>query len=370
MLRFITAGESHGKALVGIVEGMVAGVRITEEEINEELRLRKRVWGRGPRAAIEEDVCEILSGVAGGTTIGSPISLMIKNREREAKPLTIPRPGHADLAGAIKHNFPHFHLVAERASARETAMRVAVGKVAKKFLSEWGIDFFSHTVMIGGIKSNVKLENFNEATKKARKKSALYSMDEKGEARMKEKIRAAKKKGDTLGGMCEILVRGVPPGLGSYTHYDRRLDCRLAGSLMSIPSVKAVEIGDGISASGMYGSQFHDALYFEKRAKRLTNRAGGIEGGVSNGETISLRLYVKPLPTLKKGLPSFELKTKKRAKAPYVRSDICVVPSVGIIGEAVAAWEICCLFMEKFGGDSVDEVKRNFNSYMENVRKF
>lgn len=370
MLRFLSAGESHRKALIGIVEGMVAGVNVNEKEINIELKLRKKVWGRGPRSSTEDDICEIFSGVIEGKTTGSPISLKIDNKEEKFEHKTIPRPGHADLAGAIKYNFKNIHLVAERASARETAMRVAIGKIAKKFLAEFDVDFFSHTLNIGGVRAGVKLMDFNEKPKKIKAESDLYCLDKDATLKMKEKIKEAEQKGDTLGGICEVLIKGLPPGIGSYVHYDRRLDYRLAGSLMSIPSVKAVEIGEGFLAPQMFGSEFHDALTYKNLIRYKTNNAGGIEGGVSNGELIVVRLYVKPIPTLKKSLSSFDLTTKKSAKAPYVRSDICVVPSVGIIGEAGAAWEIACFFLEKFGGDTLREVKRGFRSYLKDVRNF
>lgn len=370
MLRFLSGGESHGKALIGILEGMVAGIKLSEPEINMELKLRKKVWGRGSRSSMEGDTCEILSGVIEGKTTGSPISLKIDNKEEKFEYKTIPRPGHADLPGTIKYNFKNIHLVAERASARETAMRVAIGKVAKKFLSEFDVDFFSHTLNIGGIRAEIKLRDFNQKTKKVRAKSDLYCLDKEATLNMKKKFKEAKQKGDTLGGICEVLIKGVPPGIGSYVHYDRRLDYRLAGSLMSIPSVKAVEIGEGFLSSQRWGSGFHDSLEYEKKIIRRTNHAGGIEGGVANGELIALRLYVKPVPTLKKPLPSFDLLTKKPTKSPYVRSDVCVVPSIGIIGEAVAAWEIARSFTEKFGGDTLKELKRGFRSYSKDVRDF
>jgi len=370
MLRFLSAGESHGKALIGVVEGMVAGVELNEEEINAELRLRKKVWGRGPRSSIEDDRVEILSGLIDGKTIGAPIAFKIENKEKKFEHIAIPRPGHADLAGAIKYNFKNIHFVAERASARDTAMRVAIGKVARKFLSEFGVDFFSHTLMIGGIKTTIRLSDFDEETKKQRAESNLYCLDKKAIIKMKEKIKEAEQKGDTLGGICEIRIKGLPAGIGSYVHYDRRLDYRLAGSLMSIPSVKACEIGEGFLAPWMFGSKYHDALNYDGQIKHETNNAGGIEGGVSNGEQVFLRLYVKPIPTLRNPLPSIDLRTLKSVKAPYIRSDICVVPSVGIIGEAVAAWEIACSFLEKFGGDTLNEAKRNFNSYLENIKSY
>jgi len=367
MLRLLTAGESHGKALTGVIEGMVAGLRISEEEINSELNLRKKTWGRGSRSSFEEARIEILSGVIEGKTIGSPITLRLNNREQKFDHASIPRPGHADLAGSLKYGFENIHFVAERASARETAMRVAAGKIAKMFLSKFGVDFFSHTLVVGGIKAEVLLENFNSRTKKKRGESDLLCLDKKAASEMKEKIIQAKQKGDTLGGVSEILIKGLPPGIGSHVHYDRRLDFRLAGSLMSIPSVKAVEIGEGFKAPELPGSQFQDAFYGKQRIHRKTNNAGGIEGGISNGEVIILRLYVKPVPTLKAGLPSIDMKTGRPARAPHIRSDICVVPSVNIIGEAVAAWEIASCFLDKFGGDTLEEVRQSYNYFSRNL---
>jgi chorismate synthase len=349
---------------------MVAGLEIKEEDINKELSLRKKVFGRSERAFEEADKIEILSGIINGKTIGSPICLKLSNKEKKFENESVPRPGHADLAGAMKYNFRNIHLVSERASARETAMRVAIGTIAKKFLSEFNVEFFSHTLMIGGIRTSLKLKDFNNELRQKRDKSDLYCIDEKVICKMKEKINEARKKGDTLGGISEILIRGLPPGIGSYVHYDKRLDYCLAGALMSIPSVKAVEIGEGILGSESFGSDFHDSISYNGKILRKTNKSGGIEGGVSNGETIILRLYVKPVPTLKNPLPSFDIVTKELKKAPYYRSDICVVPSIGIIGEAVSAWEIARLFLEKFGGDTLTEVKRNFNIYNSNLRLF
>ena len=367
MLRYLSAGESHGKALTGIIEGMVAGLEIDEEKINRELRMRKRVYGRGKRAAFEEDRIEILSGVIEGKTIGSPICLKLSNKEKKFETETVPRPGHADLPGVLKYDFKNINFVAERASARETAMRVSVGSIAKKLLYEFAVDFFSHTLMIGGIRADVKLIDFEKKTKNKRKESEIYCLDKKAGLEMIEKIDEAQRTGDTLGGVCEVLIKNLPPGIGSYVHYERRLDYCLGGALMSIPSVKAVEIGEGIQAGKMFGSRFHDALKYKQRIKRETNNAGGIEGGVSNGEMIVTRLFVKPVPTLKNALSSFDIISRKSAKAPYIRSDTCIVPAVGVIGEAVSAWEIARSFLEKFGGDTLLETKRNFRAYINSL---
>lgn len=369
MLNYLTAGESHGKALIGIIEGMIAGLEIDEEAINRELGMRKKVYGRGKRASFEEDKIEMLSGVIEGKTIGSPICLKISNKEKKFEKETVPRPGHADLSGALKYDFKNIHFVAERASARETAMRVAIGSIAKRLLFEFGVDFFSHTLMIGGIRSNANLMDFSQKTKNKRLESEIYCLNKEAGQEMIEKIDEAQRKGNSLGGVCELLIKGLPPGIGSYVHYKRRLDYRLGGALMSIPSVKAVEIGEGIQSAKMFGSMFHDALKFNGKIERKTNNAGGIEGGVSNGEIVTLRLFIKPVPTLKNALSSFDIVSKKRQKAPYVRSDTCVVPAVGIIGEAVSAWEISRSFLEKFGGDTLAEVKRNFNAYQNRLNR-
>ncbi|MFC2170087.1 chorismate synthase, partial [Acidobacteriota bacterium] len=268
MLRYLSSGESHGKALVGIIEGMVAGLKVDKEEINRELKRRKQVYGRGQRAVFEEDKIEILSGLINGKTIGAPICLKLDNKDKKIETETIPRPGHADLSGCLKYNFQNIHLVAERASARETAMRVAIGMIAKILLHEFSVDFFSHTLKIGGVKSNIRLSDFDDNIKNERKKSEVYCLDKASGIKMQQKIHEAIQKGDTVGGECEILIKGLPPGIGSCVHYDRRLDYRLSGALMSIPSVKAVEIGEGIQSGSMLGSNFHDAMSFNKGVVR------------------------------------------------------------------------------------------------------
>lgn len=364
MLRYLTAGESHGKALVGIIEGMVSGLSLDEASIDRELQSRKKVFGRGRRSVFEEDKVEILSGVINGKTIGSPICLKLLNKDVKFQKITVPRPGHADFSGALKYGFGNIFSVAERASARETAIRVAVGTVARMFLNELSVDIFSHTLRIGRIRSKTQIEEFSKDIQGKRGEPDIFCLDKKASQKMIAKIKEAQEKGDSLGGVSEILVSGVPPGIGSYVHSDRRLDYRLGGALMSIPSVKAVEIGEGCRGSALHGSEVHDALKFSDRFKRQTNRAGGLEGGMSNGETIVLRLYVKPVPTLRNSLPSIDLATKEAAKAPYIRSDTCVVPSAGIIGEAVAAWELARLYLEKFGGDSLEETRRNWLGYI------
>jgi len=372
MLRFLDAGESHGKCLLGIIEGMPAGLRLNEDKINVNLHRRQMGYGRGKRMEIEHDQVEILSGVISQKTIGSPIGLMIKNRDWEnvkkqnLTQLLIPRPGHADLAGMIKYNFHDCRPVLERASARQTAMKVAIGTVALQFLEYFKIYSYCHVKTIGNI--SVKDEPiFNEAFQKKIHQSKVFCMDASISEEMCRQIDEAKKNGDTLGGIFEIAVKGVPVGLGSHVHWDRRLDGRLAAALMSIPGVKAVEIGNGIAASQKKGSEVHDAIYrandkqdLPRKYFREKNDAGGLEGGISNGEAILLRAYFKPIPTLLNPLDSVNIKTGEKTKAMYQRSDICVVPAASVVGEAMVGWEIAVAFLEKFGGDSLREIEKIF----------
>jgi len=381
MLRFLDAGESHGKCLMGIVEGLPAGLSLSEEKINLNLKRRQGGYGRGERMKIEQDQVEILSGLVEGKTIGSPLGLMIKNKdwenwqEKEYPPLTIPRPGHADFAGAIKYGFKDVRKVLERASARQTAMRVAIGSVASSLLEEFNIEIYSYVLRIGQVKAR-RICSFNREVKEEINKSPVYCVDGIASIGMCREIDRAREKGDTLGGVFEVVISGVPIGLGSYVKWDRRLDARLASALMSISGVKAVEIGEGIEASGKKGSDVHDEIFIQdkpnsnsSRYYRKTNRAGGIEGGVANGEEVVIRAYLKPIPTLINPLHSIDFATKKETKAIYQRSDICVVPAASIVGEAVAAWEIATVFLEKFGGDSLFEIKENYKNYKELLRK-
>ncbi len=380
MLRFLDAGESHGKCLLGIIEGLPAGLTLSEEKINLDLTRRQGGYGRGDRMKIEQDKVEILSGLVEGKTIGSPFGLMIKNKdwenwqEKEYPPLTTPRPGHTDFSGAIKYGFKDLRKVLERASARQTAMRVAIGSVAGSLLEEFNIEIYSYVLRIGQVKAK-RITSFNREVKEEINKSPVYCVDGIASIGMCREIDRAREKGDTLGGVFEVIITGIPIGLGSYVQWDRRLDARLASALMSIPGVKAVEIGEGIEASKKKGSTVHDEIFTQEESEkdsfryhRKTNRAGGIEGGITNGEEVVIRAYLKPIPTLINPLRSIDFTTKKETKAIYQRSDICVVPAASIVGEAVAAWEIAAAFLEKFGGDSLAEIKKNYENYKESLR--
>ena len=381
MLRFLDAGESHGKCLIGIIEGLPAGLSLNEKKINLNLKRRQGGYGRGERMKIEQDRVEILSGLLEGKTIGSPLSLMIKNKdwenwqEKKYPPQTIPRPGHADFAGSIKYGFKDVRKVLERASARQTAMRVAIGSVASTLLEEFNINIYSYVLRIGQIKAR-RIMSFNQKLKAEINKSPVYCTDGIASVGMCREIDRAREKGDTLGGVFEVVITGVPIGLGNYVQWDRRLDARSASALMSIPGVKAVEIGEGIEVSKKKGSAVHDEIFAHQESEknssryyRKTNRAGGIEGGVTNGEQVVIRAYLKPIPTLINPLHSIDFATKKETKAIYQRSDICVVPAASIVGEAVAAWEIAAAFLEKFSGDSLLEIKENYKKYAERLQE-
>ncbi|MHC2994779.1 MAG: chorismate synthase [Candidatus Atribacteria bacterium] len=381
MLRFLDAGESHGKCLIGIIEGLPAGLSLNEEKINLNLGRRQGGYGRGERMKIEQDRVEILSGLVEGKTIGSPLSLMIKNKDwenwqdKKNPTLTIPRPGHADFAGAIKYGFKDVRKVLERASARQTAMRVAIGSVASTLLEGFSINIYSYVLRIGQIKAQ-RIISFNQKLKAEINKSPVYCTDGIASVGMCREIDRAREKGDTLGGVFEVVITGVPVGLGSYVQWDRRLDARLASALISIPGVKAVEIGEGVEASKKKGSAVHDEIFAHQESEknssryyRKTNRAGGIEGGVTNGEAVVIRAYIKPIPTLINPLNSIDFATKKETKAIYQRSDICVVPAASVVGESVAAWEIAVAFLEKYGGDSILEIKENYKKYGERLQE-
>lgn len=372
MLRFLTAGESHGKALVAILEGMPAGIVIEPDLINKELKRRWQGYGRGERRKIEQDRIDIISGIRKSRTIGNPISIIIKNKDFSIDRLpqiTKPRPGHADLAGSLKYGFSDIRDVLERASARETAARVAVGAICKRFLNEFGIKLISHVIAIGKIKANIKNISFKRIFQQV-DNSKLRCMDKNIEKLMIKEIDKARLTGDTLGGVFEVIIAGLPAGIGSYVHYDRRLDKILAGAVMSIPSIKAVEIGDGILASANFGSKVHDEIFYSKNKGyyRKSNFAGGLEGGVTNGETIVIRGYVKPISTLKKPLQSVDMKTKRETKAQVERADICIVASCGVIAEAMCAFELSGAFLEKFGSDSLEQVKRSHRDYIRQIR--
>ena len=372
MLTFTTAGESHGKCLIVIVSGFPAGVQLDESDINAELKRRQGGFGRGGRMQIESDKVCILSGVRKSTTIGSPICLKIENKDSKIDVLpdvTRPRPGHADLAGIIKYGQKDVRNILERASARETAARVAAGALAKILLARFDIEVLGYVKSIGGISSKKIVKTPDEILKN-RNKSKVYCLDKPAEAKMVEKIKKAKKDGDSLGGVIEVMAFGVPPGLGNHTQWELRLDGMLAGALMSVQAIKGVEIGLGFDFAKKFGSQVHDEIFYSKDKgafSRTSNNAGGIEGGITNGEVVIARAVMKPIPTLMKPLRSVDIITKKPKSASTERSDVCAVPAVSVVGEAVMAFEIARCFMEKFGGDSINEVTRNYEGYLKQI---
>jgi chorismate synthase len=387
MLRYLTAGESHGPQLTAIIEGLPAGLKISVEAINRDLARRQHGYGRGGRMQIETDRVEILSGVRWGETLGSPLTLAVVNRDwqnwcekmsPDAKfsddsiAVTRPRPGHADLTGAIKYNQRDVRNILERSSARETAVRVAVGGVAKEFLKGFGIAVNSFVAELGGIKADREGLELLEIIEKSTA-SELFTFDEKAETAMKQHIDAMKAAGDSVGGVVEVVVSGLPPGLGSHVQWDRKLDARLTMALMSIQAIKGVEIGIGFAAAGLPGSMVHDEILYDSAAssfRRATNRAGGMEGGMSNGEPIVLRAAMKPIPTLYKPLRTVDINSKQVLEATVERSDICAVPAASVVAEAVVAIEIASAFLEKFGNDSMLETRRNFENYLQYVREF
>lgn len=372
MLRMLTAGESHGGALVGILEGLPAGVKIDNTFLDKELQRRQEGYGRGDRMKIEKDKAKILSGLMKGVTIGSPLSILIENKDFSIDSLPDvknPRPGHADMAGILKYGFDNARPVLERASARESAVRVAIGAVCKLFLAEFNIRVLSHVVMIGGVESHTASLTFDEIVRNLAE-SQLGCADRASEKLMIEEINNTKENKDTLGGIFEVIVEGAPAGLGSYVQSDRRLDAGLASAIMSIPAVKAVEIGNGCEAVKKLGSKVHDEIFYSKAKGiyRKTNNAGGIEGGMSNGENIVARGYMKPISTLMRGLNTIDTDTKEPAKASTERSDVCAVPAAGVIGEAMAALTIASALLEKFGGDSISETKKNYETYIKKLK--
>lgn len=389
MIRFLTAGESHGKALTTIVDGFPSNFKISESYINQQLKRRQFGYGRGLRMKIENDKAEILSGVRFGKTLGSPISIVIKNADWEnwqtlmsietinqkLENVTIPRPGHADLVGVSKYNFDDIRNSIERSSARETAARVAAGSIAKKFLEEFGISIGSYVESIGGIYpsknfsdnlfNNLIPKNFNvETLSDKADNSQVRVLEEIQEEKIIKKIKTAKKKGDTLGGTFLIIATGVPVGLGSFMNYDTKLDADIAHSIMSINAVKAVEIGEGFLLTEKFGSKSHDEIILKKELLyRKTNRAGGIEGGVSTGLPIIVRAAMKPIATLMSPIESVNLSTMKKVDARRERSDFVAVPACAVISESMLAWSLAKFFIQKFGGDSIEETKDNFNNY-------
>jgi chorismate synthase len=389
MFRFTTAGESHGRALVAIVEGLPAGLPLDVPLINRELERRQWGYGRGGRMKIEHDHAEILSGVRHGLTLGSPIALTIANNDwanwtevmasepreiaaEKSRRLKRPRPGHADLAGGQKYDVRDLRNILERASARETAARVACGALAKQLLTSFGIEIRSHVAQLGGIP--VKPLELSWTDIAAIPDDApLHCGDAARQQEMIELIDAKREAGDTLGGIFEVVARGVMPGLGSHTAWDLKLDGRLAQAIMSIPAVKAVSIGAGSEASALPGSEVHDEIAYNSETKefiRETNRAGGLEGGVTNGEELRVRGHLKPLSTLRRSLRSVDIDTKQAESAAFERSDITAVPAAGVIGEAMTALVLAEAMREKFGGDSLGEMKRNFEGYREQLRGY
>jgi chorismate synthase len=391
MIRFSTAGESHGEALIALISGLPAGVPVDLEFVNRELWRRQQGYGRGGRMKIETDKAHVLSGVRHGKTIGSPIAIELVNRDwknwEEKLPVEAgdparhqavasPRPGHADLAGALKYNFPDARYVLERASARESAARVAAGALAKLLLRALGIEVASHVIRVGRVELD-RAAAWEEITAVAARDEIILScVDPAIEARMKEEVEEVSRTGDTVGGVFEVVVHGVPAGLGTYANWDERLDGLLAWSVMSLQAVKAVEIGRGINAAESFGSQVHDPIHYSAEPKEPTrfirpqNNAGGIEGGVSNGEDIVVRGYLKPISTLRRPLESVRFDTREATSASYERSDICVVPAAGVAAEAMVALTVAGLAQQKFGGDSLVEMQRNFLGYIEQIRSY
>jgi chorismate synthase len=378
MLRILTAGESHGPACLAIIEGLPAGVRLKVADINNELKRRHSDFGRGGRKHIEEDKAEILAGVRYGQTLGSPVALMVRNLDfanwrdvmdieetkSPAPKITTPRPGHADLAGALKYGQDDIRNISERASVRETISRVMAGAVVKRMLAEFAIRIASHTIQIGAVVLDKSDYSLDEVAKVFNSDPDIRCIDAETSQKMKEAIEQAAARKDTLGGVIEVMTAGVPAGLGSFMHYDRRLDGRIAQVLMSIPSAKAVEIGNAIQGAARFGSEFQDAISYDKGFTHPTNNAGGIEGGMSNGQNIVCRVYHKPISTLGNPLETVDMATRKPAKASAERSDICAVPRAGVIAEAMLALVLGEAMMEKFGGDNIKEMKCNFNAYI------
>jgi chorismate synthase len=390
MLRYFTSGESHGEALVAFLSGLPAGLKVDLSFVDRELWRRQQGYGRGGRMKIETDKAHILSGVHHGATIGSPIAVLLENKDwknwqdalpveegdpEKHKRVASPRPGHADLAGALKYNFPEARYVLERASARESAARVAIGALAKLFLRELGIEVLSHVVAVGGagLGKEASWEQIREVC--ARGEILLNCTDAEAEQRMKEEVDKVLRTGDSVGGVFEVVAHSVPPGLGTYAQWDERLDGLLAGAVMSLQAVKAVEIGAGVVAAASPGSAVHDEIGFGAAHDftgftRSRNNAGGIEGGVSNGQDIRVSGYLKPISTLRRPLQSVDFATREPVKAAYERSDVCVVPAAGVAAEAMVALTLARCALEKFGGDSMPETLRNMQGYLEQLKKF
>jgi chorismate synthase len=390
MLRFETAGESHGECLVATLNGLPAGIPISLEAVNRELWRRQQGYGRGGRMKIETDRAEIVAGVRHSRTIGSPVAILIRNQdwqnwtealpvedipggEDRRKPVTRPRPGHADLAGAIKYDFHDARYILERASARETTARVAVGAMAKALLGEFDIRVLSHAIAVGPVRLERAAE-WDELVELSRRDEVLLGcVDAATELRMKEVVDLAYRTGDTVGGVFEVVARGVPVGLGSHVTWDSRLDGRLAQAIVSMQAVKGVEVGFAAEGAASMGSKVQDTIHYDREGRRFTrgaNRAGGLEGGITNGQDLLVRGLLKPISTLRRPLESVDLATREPALAAYERSDVAVVPAAGVIGEAMVALVLAQAFLEKFGGDSLDETRRNHDAYLEQVKNF
>jgi chorismate synthase len=390
MLRFETAGESHGECLVATLTGLPAGVPVSLEYLDRQLWRRQQGFGRGGRMKIETDRVHIVSGVRHSETVGSPIAILIENKDWknwtgilpvEAKdaqsgtdrPVQRPRPGHADLAGAIKYNFDDARHILERASARETTARVALGGLAKTFLRQFGIEVLSHVVGVGPVRLERPAAWEEIVALEQREEVLLGCVDAETEAKMKEAVDHAYRTGDTVGGVFEVVAHGLPIGLGSHITWDTRLDGRLAQAIVSIQAVKGVEIGLAEEGAASYGSAVQDTIHYDKPARefqRGSNRAGGIEGGITNGQDVTVRGFLKPISTLRRPLESVDLTTREPAKAAYERSDVAVIPAAGVIGEAMVALVLAQAMLEKFGGDSLGETKRNFDNYAAQVRSY
>ena len=393
MLRFSTAGESHGESLIAMVSGMPAGVPVDNARVNRELWRRQQGYGRGGRMRIEQDTAHFLSGIRHGKTIGSPIAIEIENRDwknwteslpveagdpAKHKAVASPRPGHADLAGALKYDFPDARYVLERASARESTARVAAGAVAKALLLELGIDVASHVLRVGRAAMGRDAEWSEISALRDKDEVLLGCVDAEAEERMKAEVDLALRTGDSIGGVFEVVIHGAPAGIGTYANWDERLDGILAQAVVSLQAVKAAEIGRGVTAAESLGSEVHDAIGYagqledgaHTRFTRERNNAGGIEGGISNGEDIIVRGYLKPISTLRRPLASVRFDTREATKAAYERSDVCVVPAAGVAAEAMVALAFARLLLEKFGGDSLRELKRNYDGYLEQIRTY
>ena len=390
MLRYFTAGESHGEALVAFLSGLPAGLKVEQSFVDRELWRRQQGYGRGGRMKIEHDTARILSGIRHGMTIGSPISVQLDNRDWKNwqaalpvgegdpalhKRVASPRPGHADLAGALKYNFPEARYVLERASARESAARVAVGAIAKAFLRELGIEVLSHVVAVGNVTMQKEVSWEQIQALYNQEEILLNCADPQIQQRMKDEVDKVLKTGDSVGGVFEVVAHGVPPGLGTYAQWDERLDALLAAAIMSLQAVKAVEIGAGIAAAASPGSAVHDEIGYGQPASftaftRTRNNAGGIEGGVSNGEEIRVRGYLKPISTLRRPLQSVDFATREPVRAAYERSDVCVVPAAGVAAEAMVALTLARCALDKFGGDSMGETLRNFHGYCQQLENY